>query len=28
LMVYRRSNHLTVTAYFDEHGNISRPHRI
>jgi hypothetical protein len=24
--VYRTSNHLTVTAYFDEHGNICREH--
>lgn len=24
--VYRTSNHLTITAYFDEHGNICREH--
>src|SRR5713226_6033603 len=24
--VYRTSNHLLVTAYFDEHGNICREH--
>jgi hypothetical protein len=24
--VYRTSNHLTVTAYFDEHGNTCREH--
>jgi len=24
--VYRTSNHLTVTTYFDEHGNICREH--
>jgi hypothetical protein len=24
--VYRTSNHLTVTAFFDEHGNICREH--